>query len=228
MSKIKNLSRKAKVGVLASGAALAASLASAPVAGAAPAAPTPNSSQVQGTTVDTPVPDHPGAVLGHSKPDSMTTTHQDGQTRTTYYWRWELKALHPLVLPAVHGPPETPYLATTGEKRRWNVDGRTTGDKYVADMRVEASDGVGYGSFNVGSKTNGSDDHTYVGNGWPEGDLVSNNVWAGFSDGEFKLWATFTSDSGDYAHSARDVLDPKTIVWGPYPGLFPWYHNWEV
>ncbi|HEY1636600.1 MAG TPA: hypothetical protein VGF64_17735 [Acidimicrobiales bacterium] len=218
MNKIKNLTTKTKVGALASGAAMAATLATAPVAGATPAAPPaqpPAGDLLRGTTIDTPMSGQPDAILGHSRPDSVTVG-DNGNSRT-FHWHWNIEHGQRLDLPAWEAPKDTPYIATNSKEK--GQEGELA-KVWEADMTVQASEGVGYSGFRVPSEKQQA---LYM-TGWPQGDFFSNSVWASLiHDGWFDLTVTTTRGDGSDVGAARELPVDANAGQHRFPQLlFPW------
>jgi hypothetical protein len=223
MSKFKNLSRKAKVGVVATGAAAASILGTAPLAGAALAArpgQAPAGDGFQSTTVDTPVPGHPDVVLGHSRPDSVTTRYVNGHVEHDVEFKWDISPWSTLMFPDwsfadEKATKDTPYVKGDGAS--------TYGDGFVrwAQMKVDKDWYVLYGPSWL-AKFKPTDDQHYLMTGWEAGDgLLKNSVRNWSSNwGHFYLTVT-TTDSTDVAlDKPGPAFHYRTTFLAPDP--FPW------
>jgi hypothetical protein len=136
-----------------------------------------------------------------------------------FSWSWTIPAAHYLVMPQFTCPAAHPRLAQGRVPTSYGTD---------AKIAASASNGTGYAAFDVpalGPKIETDDPNIWFNNmvGWPQGDVLSNNVWAPlFDDGHFKLVATCT-DALPLDGSAW-MVNPSSRhadeVW--YDKFFPW------
>lgn len=178
---------------------------------------------------------HPprGETLDAARP--KVTTEQlpkiGGASESIKVFSWNIPAHHYVTMPEWYCPSGTPYFKTNGV----NTQGGTI---YQADIRVEASDGVGYRTgliyvswknITVRNKPNAAEtldprvpgQTTVAGYpiGFQQGNFASNSIWAPiFKGGTFRMWVTCTSSLSDAAFNTRGDETSRTL---------PWSRTWE-
>jgi hypothetical protein len=158
--------------------------------------------------------EQPTLVTSDAQPE-VTQSQSGGNSENSYHWHWNIKAGNILLLPDFSCPSSTPYIKTNGTYRTPN---RQPDVKawHIADAVVNASSGVGYGSFNTVKTTNDNDGFQIL-TGWPKGDFWQNNMWApAFDDGTADLYVTCTSSSAhdDTAWALPSYGPGAAFTWG--------------
>lgn len=147
---------------------------------------------------------------------------QSGAYITTKQFSWKIPALHYVRLPDWTCPSATPFFKSNGKhiELGHNDNGIEPYQRYQADIRVDASEGVGYKGIlavkgwllHVRDNENSAGEDPRVmrmfteavyPTGFHEGTWYANSVWAPpFKDGTFKMEVTCTSSRTDAAFVA--------------------------
>lgn len=115
-------------------------------------------------------------------------------------------------------PAEAPYIKSNGSYRSPNKH-PTVKAWHIADMTMNASEGVGYANFN--KATSQKDDEGFLLlTGWTAGSIWENSIWAPpFDSATADLYVTCTS-SADHSVVAYALSDQYSAG-----AAFPWgYH----
>ena len=210
------MSRFRRVASLLAASVTTAALVSAALA-VAPLAVSAGVKECRGHVVDGEcVPSVPkgSKPVGTSAQPKVATSQSGSATEIIYSWSWAIPAAHYILLSAFSCPSNAPFVKGGPTFHHHNGEVRA----HVADIRVDASDGVGFGTFRYGSFVR-KDGRAFL-TGWVEGKLIGNNVWSSpFKDGTFKLGVTCTnnSDANSAAGGSWSTSTSSTMF-----HVFPW------
>jgi hypothetical protein len=164
-------------------------------------------------------------------PFSLATASAEEIHLETFEWNFNLRPGTAVALRQFHCPSDKPYV-------KEGTKGYGIGT--AADIKVKASDGVGYGAFrNVDVRERQEVHPLVVLLGWPQGDLFSNNVFAPpFRSGTFSMSLTCTSEvrsvREDNTGAATQYVQSRNRNHYPTAWLLPWnsphgaisYYTW--
>lgn len=147
-------------------------------------------------------------------PTSQSNSVVNGVDQVTEHWTWSIPAGRVLIVPAIHGPSDAPYV----------LGGTTKGKLKVATISLQASKGARYWQFSAPSLVKDPNDSGWFNmTGWPAGTKTYNNIWPpAYVSATVNLTVTFTNSRNDAAAIKPSHCSPRPR-W-----LFPWVRQRSV